>query len=378
MEDTMTQVIGAEPVNRDVNTIAGYSALWITGQADFYRHLGDLDYLKSMYGRLLQLLALMDAELNEQGLFTNPGKHKVFVDWSKGFNADTPDARAATHCEFLAAYQQAVFLFGEMGDTENAALYQTRADGLQNAAQKSLLDPATNTFGDRSQTNAMAVVSGAATMQQRDAIWTQVLAHVNDTSATAVITPYYGFYVLSAMAELGHRPEALAWMRTYWGGMLQEGATSFWEAYDPHWPRTDFHASLEADNKKGYYVSLAHGWSSGPTAWLMQQILGIEPTARGFRQVAIRPDLAGLAWARGTEPTPHGPIHVALTADRAIISLPPGTRATVLLPIVPGTGTIYQDGHAATVQPSSPDGRASFILDTPGRHVFTFQGGAKL
>ncbi len=48
MEPTMAAVVGDSPVTRDVNTIAGYSALWITGQADFYRHSGDLSYLKSM------------------------------------------------------------------------------------------------------------------------------------------------------------------------------------------------------------------------------------------------------------------------------------------------------------------------------------------
>src|SRR5208337_175416 len=42
IEATMMDVIGVEPVTRDVNTIAGYSTLWITGQADFYRHSGDL------------------------------------------------------------------------------------------------------------------------------------------------------------------------------------------------------------------------------------------------------------------------------------------------------------------------------------------------
>src|ERR1035441_8577459 len=169
----------------------------------------------------------------------------------------------------------------------------------------------TNTFGKRWQTNAMAVMSGAANPEEQRAIWERVLSQVgaptglmtNFEAPQNVITPYYGFYLLDAMARLDHRPEALRWMRQYWGGMLADGATSFWEAYDPRWDGgQDFHASLEADGKKGYYVSLAHGWSSGPTAWLMEQLLGIQPTAGGFREVSIRPDRAGLRWARGAEP----------------------------------------------------------------------------
>jgi hypothetical protein len=177
MEATMDQVIGESPVRRDVNTIAGYSALWITGKADFYRHLGDLAYLQSEHGRLLELLGVMDGELNGDGLFTNPEKHKVFVDWSAGFNADTPEARAATQFEFYLAYREAAYLLSELGDTAHAATYKAKADRLQAAAQASLLDPKLGTFGNRWQTNAMAVVSGAATEAERTAIWANVLAH---------------------------------------------------------------------------------------------------------------------------------------------------------------------------------------------------------
>ena len=219
----------------------------------------------------------------------------------------------------------------------------------------------------------MAVVSGATSPPQRDAIWHNVLSHVSDGTSNAVVTPYYGYYVLTAMAQLDHRPEALAWMRQYWGGMIAEGATSFWEAYDPNWPKQDFHAYLEADNKKGYYTSLAHGWASGPAAWLMQQVLGIEPTGRGFAQVTIRPDLAGLAWARGSEPTPRGLIRVDAKPDSVRITLPPDTIATVLLPFAPGSGAILQDGVEVSTAPDPTGTRSQLALSTAGEHVFTLR-----
>ncbi len=373
MEETMTQVIGDSPVGRDVNTIAGYSALWITGQADFYRHLGDLSYLQQMHGRLLDLLQLMDTELNEAGLFTNPAKHKVFVDWSSGLNADTPEARAATHFEFIAAYREAIYLLGELGDTTHAEKYRQALDRLCAAAQANLLARDTGTFGDRWQTNAMAVVSGAATTAEGPSIWKHVLSTVDDDASTAVVTPYYGYYVLSAMAALDHRVEALSWMRKYWGGMLAEGATSFWEAYDPHWPHQDFHSALEADNKKGYYVSLAHGWASGPTAWLMQQVLGIEPTGRGFQTVTIRPDLSGLAWARGVEPTPRGLIRVEIKPSSVSLTLPPGTRTTVLLPFASGKGTIMDNGRPVDAISAEEGARTKVMVLHSGVHHFTFR-----
>jgi hypothetical protein len=376
MESTMAAVIGDSPVQRDVNTIAGYSALWISGQANFYRHTGDLEYLHTQHNKLVELLHVMDAELDPSGLFTNPGGHKVFVDWSTGFSADTQEARAATHFEFYLAYQEAAYLLTELGDTPNAATARATADKLRAAAQSHLLDHGANTFGSRWQTNAMAVFSGAATPSQQQAIWTSVLANVlAPTGPDTVVTPYYGYYVLSAMGRLNHRREALDWMRQYWGGMLAEGATSFWEAYDPRWPKQDFHAHLEADGKTGYYVSLAHGWSSGPTAWLMEQILGIEPTAAGFRTVTIRPDLAGLEWARGTEPTPRGPIAVNIDRTTVRLTLPPDTIASVSLPFAPISGAINENGESVAVVSSEEGTRSLVALSKPGEYTFTSTKG---
>lgn len=378
MEATMADIIGESPVQSNINTIAGYSALWIAGQADFYRHSGDLDYVRRMHKPMLELLQLMDSELDPSGLFTNAQKHKVFVEWVDGFSSDTPEARAATHLEFFLAYQDAAYLLSEVGDEANAAVYRAKAERLRQAAQNNLLDRATNTFGNRSQTNAMAVLSGAATASERQAIWSQVLSQMSSLSSpSATISPYYGFYVLSAMANLGHRQEALTWMRQYWGGMLAEGATSFWEAYDLRWPKQDFHAYLEADGKRGYYASLAHGWASGPTAWLIQQVLGIEPTAAGFQQVTIRPDLAGLAWAHGAEPTPRGLIQVDVKPEIIRVVLPKDTVATVILPFAAGQGVLLQNGKPVSSAAAEDGTRSTLVLRSAGEYTFTLRGGSK-
>ncbi|MCU1247787.1 MAG: Alpha-L-rhamnosidase N-terminal domain [Edaphobacter sp.] len=86
--------------------------------------------------------------------------------------------------------------------------------------------------------------------------------------------------VLGAMTWLGYPRSALDWMRTYWGGMLAEGATSFWESYDLRWPKDTPHLSPQAESTGGFFVSLAHGWSSGPSTWLSEQVpRGAHPPA---------------------------------------------------------------------------------------------------
>jgi alpha-L-rhamnosidase len=132
----------------------------------------------------------------------------------------------------------------------------------------------------------------------------------------------------------------------------------------------DFHAYLEADNKKGYYVSLAHGWSSGPAAWLLEQVRRIEPTAAGFREVTIRPELAGLQFAHGAEPTPRWLLKVDVTPT-VKIHLPPGTRAHVSLLFSEISKSIQAEGVLPEQGVTHATLRASVVLTKAGDDTFT-------
>jgi len=151
--------------------------------------------------------------------------------------------------------------------------------------------------------------------------------------------------------------------------MIDQGATSFWEGYDPSWYKQDFHASLQADGTSGYQASLAHGWSSGVTPWIMEQILGIQPRAAGFSEVDIRPDLLGLEWAQGGEPTPRGVLKVDIRKDngfKTAIDLPPATIARVSLPISAPGQAITVNGAKQASEAAEDGTRAIVVLKDPG------------
>jgi alpha-L-rhamnosidase len=372
MQNTMERLIdeAGNPLKRDVNGIPGYSAFWVMGEADYYRHVGDKWYLGSLHDSLARLLDYMTGELDQQDYFANTRKAWPFVDWSPDLEKDTPEARAATHFEFYRAFSDGAWLLSEMGDSAAASKYQARADSIRNAAQKAALDGETGTFGDRWQPNAMAIYSGIANAQETAAIWERVLSH----PPKFMISPYYNFYAITAMAESGHRREALDWIRKYWGGMIEEGATSFWEGYDPSWPKQDFHAHLNADDEEGYRTSLAHGWSSGATAWLTEQVLGIQPTAEGFSEVTIRPDLAGLAWTRGSVPAPQGAIRVDYKASAAgldaQIELPNGVSARVSMPVCAGENSLTMNGNQMSGEFVESGTRVAVAIGKAGQYSF--------
>ncbi|MHB1023400.1 MAG: alpha-L-rhamnosidase-related protein [Acidobacteriaceae bacterium] len=379
MEDTLNRLIGNVPVTNNVNGIAGYSAFWITGEAEYYRHTGSRQQLMAFHDRLIQLMQYMETDLDNRNLYANKTRSWPFVDWSPELHGNTPEAFRATQMEFYAAFEQGVYLLKQMGDTSNAETFQQRADKMKAAAQHYLLDASTNSFGTRWQTNAMAVLSGVANPSQYDAIWKDSLASVGHVKYNAlIITPYYNYYVVSAMAKMGHREAALNWIRQYWGGMVDEGATSFWEGYDPSWYKANFHASLQADDLSGYIVSLAHGWSTGVTPWLMEQVLGIHTTGPGFSTVDIRPDLIDLQWARGGEPTPHGVLKVSIrkmqnSSVEMAIDLPPGIQAHIYVPVSTPNAEVVVNGHIQSSTPAENGGRAMITVSKAGHYVIHTQ-----
>jgi hypothetical protein len=232
-------------------------------------------------------------------------------------------------------------------DHTGANKYRTESEWLLAAIRGRFLDSGTSAYGTTWQLNALAYLAFGDDSKTGPDLWSHIFSQVKqDTPSDQVISPYFNVYVLDAMAAMGHSREALEWIRAYWGGMLAEGATSFWESYDLRWPKTNPHLSLQADGTSGYFVSLAHGWSSGPTAWLSENVLGIREPKDGYKEVVIAPRLAGLDWARGTVPTPGGVISIRVDKEKGVILDLPARieKAFVSLPVAQAGTSLYLNG----------------------------------
>lgn len=373
MEDTMSRLLGPNPVLRHVDGIPGYSAFWLTGEKAFYLHTGSMKQLESVHTRMVQLLNYMEKDLNSENLFSDNTHAWAYVDWSPDMHGYTPQTRMATQAEYYAAFKDGAYLLRVLHDNANAAKFEAKARELKAAGQKYLLD-AQGSFGSRWQPNAYAVVSGMANPSEYGSIWTNSLSDVGRHKHDRyIITPYYNFYVIWAMAKMGHRHAAMNWIRQFWGGMINEGATSYWEGYDPSWYKgQDFHESLQADDTTGFHTSLAHGWSSGVTPWLMRQVLGIVPTAGGFSKVNITPHLIDLKWAKGGEPTPHGMLNVSIRKDHGYVTtveLPADVVASVSVPVSSSNAQLTVNGKTAKATTAQGSKRAVVTLSGQGRYT---------
>lgn len=147
--------------------------------------------------------------------------------------------------------------------------------------------------------------------------------HIGRESLQGLST-FYGYYVLQARAAAGDYQGCLDVIRRFWGGMLDLGATTFWEDFNLDWTKDavgidqlvppgkkSIHADYGAYCYKGLRHSLCHGWASGPTVWLTEHVLGIRPLEPGCKTLRIEPHLGDLEFAEGHFPAPSGTVSVS-------------------------------------------------------------------
>jgi hypothetical protein len=291
------------PVTAWMNGISSYSMWWILIHEEWYLHHGNLDYLKQQQPYLAALLKRLTTFVAADGRETLDGMR--FLDWPTA--SDPIAVHEGLQAMMTLTMESGARLSEILGDKETAKLCADTAQRLRKHLPES---------SGRKAPAALLSIAGF-----RDPA--EVSANVLKKDGPKDLSTFYGFYVLNALAKSNDIDTALDFISQYWGGMLDFGATTFWEDFDLAWTKNagridepvapgkkDLHGDFGAYCYVGFRHSFCHGWAGGPTAWLSNNVLGITPVAPGCAQVKITPRLGRLAWAEGTYPTPKGPIHV--------------------------------------------------------------------
>jgi hypothetical protein len=291
------------PPTQWMNGISSYSMWWVLIQEDWWLHHGRRDYLEAQKPYLAALLRRLATMIDEQGRENLDGQR--FLDWPTSENK--PAIHAGLQALFLMTMESGERLSNTLDDNETAHVCAAAAQKLRRHIPE---------MGEAKQAAALLALAGL-----KDA--REVSEHVLEPGGPRGLSTFYGYYVLEALARAGKIDTALDFISRYWGGMLDFGATTFWEDFDLAWTenagridqivpdgKKDLHGDFGAYCYVGFRHSLCHGWASGPTAWLSQHVLGITPLAPGCARVRIAPQLGKLRWVEGSYPTPQGAIKV--------------------------------------------------------------------
>lgn len=178
---------------------------------------------------------------------------------------------------------------------------------------------------------ADAITTGLLNDAEKKAVFEKSFAdRVNRVS----FSPFNQYFVIQAFALMNKYDDALSSIRDLWGGQIKYGGTTFFEDYRPSWNLAIGMNDAVPNNQCGY-TSLCHPWGGGVTKWLSEQVLGIKPTAPGFKTFDVTPHLGRtLTSVTGTTPTPCGDISASfnVTSGDCMVVVPTGTVGRVGIP----------------------------------------------
>ncbi len=226
----------------------------------------------------------------------------VFLDWADLHKADYS---GVLNILYLQGFRTMSRLCRLVGDGASADAFAAKAERLTTTLEDKFFDPDARLFrdgwdpasGERADKvsqhmNAWAILLGLKP-ESHPSMAKEVLLKGAKAKRGKIVTasPFGYAYILQALFQSGLKAEAMEIMAEKWGGMLDAGATTFWEG----WVNTS---------------SRCHAWAASPLYLLSQQVLGVIPTAPGFARVRIEPFCGDLDFAKGVVPTPPGPIRV--------------------------------------------------------------------
>jgi hypothetical protein len=201
--------------------------------------------------------------MRESGLFDYEAAREarwwLFVDWKDGL-----DRRASIQGIIIYSLQQTYELAKLLDKEKEVAELPGLIKKMSDGSRKLLLNKRTGLFesGPERQVSyasqAWMVLSGVATKEEgRRAL--KALPDLKD--AVRPGAPYLYHYYVEALIRCGMQEEAKQAVMSYWGGMVEKGADTFWEVYDP---------DDELLSPYNFYPvnSYCHAWSCTPAYFI--------------------------------------------------------------------------------------------------------------
>jgi alpha-L-rhamnosidase len=341
IQRTLLALRGGDPIVSHVNTIVDYSLYWLISLSDYCLYTGDYDFIRKVYDKAVSLMDFCQTRENGHGLLEGYRTDWTFVDWADMEKHGALCVIQILYCKALESMAKCAQI---CDDPKRAKDYLAKSEELGGKIVdlywREELGAFVTTFSDgkasdqvRRHANLFAIIFGIADSRMTDKILQHVIKNDN---IPAITTPYFKFYELEALCRAGEIESVTETIRSYWGGMLAEGATSFWEEYDPNMQGAEHYAMYG----KPFDKSLCHAWGASPLYLLGRYFLGVRPLEDGYASFEVCPNNGGLDVIKGTVPVNDGSISVE--SDGKTVNIQTDVAGGVFvngesrLPITPG------------------------------------------
>ena len=346
VRDTLWAVRGKDPVVKHLNHIMDYTFYWFDAVELYRLYSGDDKFVHQVYPRMKSLMEWAISRLDANGRPHDAAGDWMFIDWASVSLNNYGGITAFEQILLVRALEAIAEMAKVVGNVADVKAYSSRAKKLRDevkplfwseekgALMHILKDDGKLDVQLTRYPNMFGLFYGYFNESERERVINGVM--LND-KVLKIQTPYMRFYELASLCSFGMQKEVLSEILEYWGGMLDNGATSFWELYNPDEKGEAKYSMYQ----RPFGKSLCHAWGASPVYLLGRYFIGVEPTSPGFKTYSVRPVLGGLEWFEGVVPTPMGAVKVKLDALGCEVTGAPD-----------GIGTVYYNGEEKTLRPN--------------------------
>lgn len=341
---------GVYPCENHFCILPDYTLVWICSIWDYYFYTGSDAPLVEHFDRIVKALGWFERHVGNKYLCGYPGNGIwLFIDWAPLFKAGY---NATFTLQYIEGLRTAAKIARHLGRNAEARKWLDQAKRVERAVVRTFWDARGRQFFEGFSTLHRRVHRQVSQHAQSYAIITGVQEKHHDSLADRIVwilrnhdrlfadnadgnlhrpksrypiasSFFYG-YVLDALLRMRRDDDAIYAIRTLWGRMLEQGATTWFESW-AHGPKTYGNSSA------------CHAWSASPTYHLSENVGGVTPAAPGFEKVRIAPRKFDLDHAKVRTPSPRGHIDVewCRTGDDHMdfkLRIPKRITATLELP----------------------------------------------
>ncbi|QJD85719.1 alpha-L-rhamnosidase-related protein [Cohnella herbarum] len=237
-----------------------YSLFFTVTLYDYYLETNDEATLNELWPTARRQVELALERLDERGIVKDDDTWWSFIDWHEQLNKQAP-----SQAVLIYALKRAIPLAKAVG-CKQSANFEQRLTVIENATKESLWDAEQGLFvsGDQRQVSwATQIWMALAEVLPKDENKALMLRLLSANPEVGPTTPYMYHHFVEALIVVGCREEAVDRLKQYWGGMLTDGADTFWELYDPQNKNFSPYGSHLIN-------SYCHAWSCTPTYLIRQ------------------------------------------------------------------------------------------------------------
>lgn len=240
-----------------------YSLFFTTTLYDYYQVTKDCNVLEDLWQTAYRQVEIGLERLDSKGVLQDDDSWWSFIDWNPELNKQAP-----SQAILIYALRRAVLLADILAYKEEKKKMEKHLVQVLEATVTHLWQDDLGFFisGEKEQvswaTQVWMVLAEVFSPEKNQELLKRLLT---EKPKIEMNTPYMHHHLVEALLKVGMKQEALDWMRMYWGGMIRDGADTFWELYNPK--DKDF-------SPYGNHLinSYCHAWSCTPT-YLLRKYL---------------------------------------------------------------------------------------------------------